>query len=594
MRSLAFEVWILGVLIGGSLGLSGQSPGEGGEESPHGSTPRSTERYSAEFLARYRNLARQQNLPEPSPHDDDVYLPPDIDWDEDLAARSISPNAYPANFSPLKPRSPTSETSKRLYRRQDIEPLEIMSFNMQPDVGGDDPVALRKNPARMHQEFFCHWRTPVDNYDIRTAYEVVTDYLEEFPMDYCSGPGGYCTPVYCIQGFLITACNWNDKPWQIFCSDLMTQAQDLVIALSNKDPVLWQDGINQGRSARQKANDQKKLCIDHSSVYTPEMLGYTWFNTNPHFQVRLYYGLQKERVPCLHPGKMHPDVLGKAKAQEWYMQEWYGILQPGQVEDLLNGTNPNPKRPPGNKPAPTITDRNSTFNGTFPLPVEIPTGTGGAANYRGPNLKDYDPLEFIPPGQVGQYLYEKGITKKKSKTKSRTAAAKETGMARNATITSGTVKTTIGAGGTSAKETGTVETEVEEIKSTRIPTPSPQTSKSASTGRSSVEASSPEPTGTAPSSEDNESPSRTTAVPSISPSISPQPGSPTSGLLRVKSTPISSATSEARAEPTTEATAEPSPTRSASREPSSEEGTSSQPSPTATARNQRRRRRRRV
>ncbi|EWC47785.1 hypothetical protein DRE_02985 [Drechslerella stenobrocha 248] len=348
-----------------------------------------------------------------APRAADELGPPDPDWDEDLAVRDLSPHAFPVEYDP----PPSKNASPDLKRRQ-ANSLEFVSFNMQPDVGNGNPEALRKNPARKHQEFFCHWRTAPEGYDVRTAWEVFSDFLNKFPIDTCSGPGGYCTPIYCMAGYTVAVCNWSNKPWEIRCMDLMLQARDIVTALANRaDKLLWEKGLDSTRSDQQRLNDQKKQCISHSSVYNPQMLGYTWFNTNPYFQIQLYYGFPDKVIDCVSGGNIFPHIKGKAQRQDDYLWDWYGILTDRKEEELQNkggrGGNDNKKgQTPVNPlkpgaPPPTRTNRTATeTDDSLPLPLETPTGTDGAANYKGPNLHDYDPEDFVPADQVAEWKIE--------------------------------------------------------------------------------------------------------------------------------------------------------------------------------------------
>ncbi|KAF3902273.1 hypothetical protein ABW20_dc0104187 [Dactylellina cionopaga] len=312
-----------------------------------------------------------------------------------------------------------------IERRADPnDPPQVMSFNMQPMAQENDPYAARKNPARLHQEYFCHWRSTKPGFDLLNAHNYLSSYLNSYPTDMCSGPGGFCTPVWCKDRYIVAVCNWNDKPWQIPCFDVINQARDIIVAIANRDPDLWKNGLHTGtiRSERQQTNDRKKICVDHASVYQPEMLGYTWFNTNPHFQIQLFYGFPPERITCPKAGLMD-GVVGIAMSQEDYLEKWYGIPSEktlakedngGKKDDAGKKAKPGAPRPEGSTP---------TDKGTYPLPLDT-----SVPGYVGPNLKDYDPIEFIPPNEVNQYLHDQWVKSHPPKTAdTKTKTAKESG-----------------------------------------------------------------------------------------------------------------------------------------------------------------------
>ncbi|KAK6353579.1 hypothetical protein TWF696_005541 [Orbilia brochopaga] len=320
----------------------------------------------------------------------DEYGPPDPNWDENAAVRDLSPAAFPSDTS----------DHGTLNRRQLA--LEIASYNMQPDVLNADPVAMRKNPPRKHQEYFCYWRTPRPGFSPQNAYDAINVYLSTIPMEMCSGPGGYCTPVYCKNGYVVSVCNWNKKAWQILCYDLMMQARDIAVAVGNNFESLWETGIDPTVSETQLANDRKKICIAHSSVYTPEMIGYTFFNTNPQFQIQLHYGFPDDRITCEADGKMFPNFVGEVKRQDDYEWDWYSVATDKKLDELEEQATKEQQRKSGAKPDALPPPKKD--NSSLPLPVEQQPDDGeGGQDYKGPNLKDYDPESFIPPDQLDQW-----------------------------------------------------------------------------------------------------------------------------------------------------------------------------------------------
>ncbi|KAJ6263975.1 hypothetical protein Dda_0113 [Drechslerella dactyloides] len=339
-----------------------------------------------------------------APRAADEYGPPDPNWDEDAAVRSLSPAAFPDEADA----STSSSDHADLKRRDDALSLEIASFNMQPNVVNDDPIALRKNPMRKHQEYFCYWRTPRPGFSPQNAYDAVNGYLETLSIEMCSGPGGYCTPVFCKNHYVVAVCNWNKKPWQLRCYDLMLQARDIAVAVGNNYDELWETGINPTVSEQQKAMDRRKLCVSHSSVYTPEMIGYTFFNTNPHFQIQLYYGFPDDRITCDTDGTMFNKVVGDAKSQDDYEWDWFSVATEKKLDELEQEASKDDKGNPKPGVNPDLGKKNGTKDDSgLPSPVEEPKDDGeGGKNYKGPNLKDYDPIDFIPPDQVRDWRVE--------------------------------------------------------------------------------------------------------------------------------------------------------------------------------------------
>ncbi|KAF3907320.1 hypothetical protein ABW21_db0208043 [Orbilia brochopaga] len=328
-----------------------------------------------------------------APRAADEYGNPDPNWDENAALRDLTPDAFP------------SDDSSTHSKRSPLE-LEIASFNVHPGVVNNDPDELRKNPLRKHQEYFCYWRTPRPGFAPQNAYYAINHYLDNnFSMDMCSGPGGYCTPIYCFNHFVVAVCNWNKTPWQIRCMDLMVQARDLAVAMGNQFDELWRTGIDPHVSEAQKNFDRKKLCVSHSSVYTPEMLGYTFFNTNPQFQVQMYYGFPDDRITCDGEGQIFSKIRGNVKRQDDYEWDWFSVATDKKLDELEQEASKGDKKSGAKPDAVPNLEKNDTSG--LPSPVDFPKDDGeGGADYKGPNLKDYDPVNFIPPDQVNQWQLE--------------------------------------------------------------------------------------------------------------------------------------------------------------------------------------------
>ncbi|EPS38395.1 hypothetical protein H072_7876 [Dactylellina haptotyla CBS 200.50] len=287
---------------------------------------------------------------------------------------------------------------------------------MQPHVDEDDPVSLRKNPTRNHQEFLCYWRSQ-DGFKPQTIYNHLTSYLHQYGTTVCSGPGGFCTMVWCKDNYFISVCNWSDKPWQVMCQDIIRQARDLVVAVNNENEKSWEiqdishgqgdDVLGAGSKERQIANDRKKICQASQAVYHPNMIGLTFFNANPYFQVQLYYQFPSEQIVCpigegdhrdgANPGSIYPEVQGNAKSQDEYLEKWYNIPS----EKTLTGEDGegSGKAAPGLRGNKTKTGGSKSNNLPLPQDYSIP-------GYRGPNLKDYDPAQFMPPAQAAQWKHE--------------------------------------------------------------------------------------------------------------------------------------------------------------------------------------------
>ncbi|KAF3901770.1 hypothetical protein AA313_de0203504 [Arthrobotrys entomopaga] len=330
-------------------------------------------------------------------------------------------------ISPRQPSSSPFGLNKNLHPRQELNDLpdpnpnglQMISFNVQPDVYNNDPVALRKNPTRLHQEYFCYWRTPKEGFNAAIGYGALTSYLRDYPTERCNGPGGFCTPVYCNDNYIVAVCNWGDTPWSLPCYDVVTQARDILVAAGNRDMSRWDIGFT-GRSERQKINDRKKMCIPHASVWTPEMIGYTWFNANPHFQVQLYYGFNSDIFGCTRTsGRILDLVVADAPlSQEEYLDKWYGVplLNDTDSTDTSGGSNPKPGAPMKTLNGTRTSD--SSKSGTLPLPLE-----NSVPGYVGPNLKDYNPIDSIPPQELAgwkwqQQLKSLGVSQSKSATAS--------------------------------------------------------------------------------------------------------------------------------------------------------------------------------
>ncbi|KAK6542453.1 hypothetical protein TWF694_006407 [Orbilia ellipsospora] len=335
-------------------------------------------------------------------------------------------------ISPRQPAPNPFDRNKNLTPRQELNNLpdpnpnglQMISFNVQPDVYNNDPIVLRKNPTRLHQEYFCHWRSPKDGFSFTWGFGKMNSYLRTYPTERCNGPGGFCTPVWCGDGYMVAVCNWSDTPWSVPCYEIVTQARDILIAVANRNMYRWEQGLAHdqsyvgGRSERQKINDQKKICIPHASVWTPEMIGYTWFNANPHYQVQLYYGFTSDIFKCSPLGGLLDLVAADGPlTQEQYLDKWYNVPSlddTNSTDTSSGGSNPKPSAP--KKGLNGTISSGSSKSGTLPLPMD-----GSVPGYRGPNLKDYDPVDSIPPQEMAawrwkQQLKSLGVTQSTSAT----------------------------------------------------------------------------------------------------------------------------------------------------------------------------------
>ncbi|KAK6502585.1 hypothetical protein TWF506_003164 [Arthrobotrys conoides] len=350
----------------------------------------------------------------------------DEGWDENLALRSIAPEIFGNQESHA-----VSKIKKRGL-------LPALSYNVHPQVVADQPRDQRRNSAREHWEYLCNWRSPREDFNIRFAYGLFTDYLEQYENagDWCSGPNNFCTKVWCHSRYFVEVCNYGETPWQVLCSNIISVARDIITAKANQDPAIWEDGFPEiPRSKQQQINDRKKICINHSAVYQPEALGLGFFNTLPRWFVRVSYGYSPDRVSCKHEG-IQADVKRAAASQEQYMKDWYDKIQISEIDggDDEKGGRKGAK-PAGKTPKvdgeeeeeddntkgryfPPKGSKNDTdafglpfykdVGGTYPA---LPNLTEQAIHgFTGPPMSNYDPQDFIIPG-LEDYYSAKNIPK---------------------------------------------------------------------------------------------------------------------------------------------------------------------------------------
>ncbi|KAK6496142.1 hypothetical protein TWF481_002167 [Arthrobotrys musiformis] len=348
------------------------------------------------------------------------------DWDSNISLRSIVPEVFENQLA-----NAVAENTKRLkkLRRRNAEPglIPAISFNVHLDVVGDDPRVQRKNNARLHWEYFCNYRSPREDFNIRLIYDLLTEYLKNFgaTADWCSGPGDFCTKVWCQGGYFVEVCNYGFTPWQVRCEYFMAAARDLVMAKANTDDRIWEAGFpERPRSRQQEINDRKKMCINHESVYQPEAIGIAFWNSLPNFMVRLSYGYPSSRVKCENPG-IQATIHRAAASQKQYLEKWYDKKQLLELDGSDKEGTPNPKpstpkldKNPNSTAADAKDNQGEWYNGQwYPLKGSVndtdmfglpywrdPDGVypnlpnlNDENGYYGPPLSNYDIQDFMVP-----------------------------------------------------------------------------------------------------------------------------------------------------------------------------------------------------
>lgn len=286
--------------------------------------------------------------------------------------------------------------------------VQFATFNVNPDIVNGDPNAEAREPPQYHQEYFCHWRSPKEGFNAKDIHRLLTEAIEKEDYDMCSGPGGVCTLIWCNGDYWVTVCDYGDTEWALACADLLIDARNLVVAILNEDDGFWRDGFGGevGRTDQQKVNDQKKICIKNSAVYTPEAIGFTFFNLNPMFRVHLYYRFPAERLLCNEEG-LQGDAIGPAKTQKWYQENYYGIKdwdaepEPDDNKNAQQGPKPGPKPGPNaHQPKPVYADPSKVLHNTG-------KGLGRKEGYHGPDLDQYPLEDRLSPEQLDKYYEER-------------------------------------------------------------------------------------------------------------------------------------------------------------------------------------------